>query len=199
MLVVSPLRRALDSAIDMWPEAFVPEVLEGTAGANVRVELWPSVRENITGCGDMGSSPRVLIEAYPHLWPQLVHLPDVWWTVPPELDYLPAEGDALMSVYMRDPEAFESCDEARMPDRLRNIAQSLADVPEELIVVVSHCNLIGLFTEYVGLTEMPSLRPGWWLRNCECREVEGLKLFQYEEREDPLKDGSDKRKKLLSK
>lgn len=196
LLVVSPLRRTLDTAMGIWPEAFLPDVLEGTAGANVRVQLWPSVRENMTGCGDMGSSPRVLIEAYPHLWPQLVRLPDVWWTLPPELDYLPAEGEAMMSVYAKDPEAFESCDEAGMHERLRSIAQSLADAPEELIVVVSHCNLIGLFTEYVGLTEMPSLRPGWWLRNCECREVEGLKLYRYE---DPSKEGSDKRKNLLSK
>merc|ERR1719245_1868422 len=97
----------------------------------------------------------------------------------------------MMSVYMRDPEAFESCDEAATHDRLRNLAQSFAEVPEELIVVVSHCNLIGLFTDYVGLTEMPSLRPGWWLRSCECREVEGLKLYQHD---DASKEGADKRK-----
>lgn len=196
LLVVSPLRRALDTASAIWPEAFLPEVLEGTADTNVRVELWPSVRENITGCGDMGSSPRVLIERYPHLWPQLVRMPDVWWTVPKELDYLPAEGEAMMSVYMRDPEAFESCDELGMPERLRGIAQSMAEAQEELIVVVSHCNLIGLFTEYVGLTEMPSLRAGWWLRNCECREVEGLKLYHHE---DASKEGAEKRKKWVTK
>lgn len=184
-LLVSPLRRALDTAAGVWPEAFfqgaasADSTVAADGGSNVRLEIWPALRETISGMDDLGSSPRVLMENYPHLWPQLISLPDVWWTVPSDLQYLPADGDAMREVYMRDPDAFEDAEDAVIHGRLQALARSLAQVPEELVVVVSHCDLVGQLTQLLGLTEGPSFRPGWWLSNCECRVADGLKLLQH--------------------
>ncbi|CAE7732894.1 HCN4 [Symbiodinium sp. CCMP2592] len=49
LLLSSPLRRALDTAAGIWPEAF--QAGEGT------FEIWPELREVVTGCDDLGSTP----------------------------------------------------------------------------------------------------------------------------------------------
>lgn len=172
LLLVSPLRRALDTAAGAWPEAFFHQ-----APDEARVEVWPDLRETITGCDDLGSSPAKLKEAYPHLAQQLVDLPPVWWSVPENLQELSPEGEAMREAYIQDPEAFEDADEAALDARLEALVRGLAMAPERLVVVVAHCELIGHLTRRLGLGKEEKGAPsGWWLRNCECRVAEHLQL-----------------------
>lgn len=185
LLVVSPLRRALDTAAGAWPEAFFrgagSDSLGGSMETNgVRIEVWPELREAVCGCDDLGTSPRGLAVAYPHLAAQFARLPEVWWTVPADLRHLPADGDAMREAYIRDPQAFEDAEDAAMDSRLQALSLRLGSVPEEQVVVVAHCNLIGQLTELLGLNEARddgSRRGGWWLGNCECRIAEALEVW----------------------
>jgi len=177
-LLVSPLRRALDTAIGMWPEAFAGQAAEA------RVEVWPELREVVTGCDDLGTSASALRREYPQLGPQLAGLPEVWWTVPPSLRHLSGDGDDMRQAYRRDPDAFEEADEAAFEDRLDALVRRLSDSPERLLVVVAHCDLIGRLTRRLGLesessdsSDSSGSQPGgWWLRNCECRAASDLDL-----------------------
>ncbi|CAE7689011.1 HCN4 [Symbiodinium necroappetens] len=165
LLLSSPLRRALDTAAGIWPEAF--QAAEGT-----RFEIWPELREVVTGCDDLGSTPKQLQFAFPHLHAQLGSLPEVWWTIPPAYQDVPLDGDDLRNAYQKDPDAFEAADEAIFAGRVAQLLEKLASVKEDRIVVVAHCDLIGELTEQMGLTEKKKsgkLRKGWWLSNCECR------------------------------
>lgn len=193
LLLSSPLRRALDTAAGVWPEVFLQEA--GGADGGTRFEIWPALREMITGCDDLGTSPKGLLQSYPRLQPQLAGLPDVWWTVPEELQHLAADGEAMRDAYIKDPDAFEDADDALGEERLELVIDSLRRVPEELVVVVAHCNLIGQLTEKLGLDEPKdgaTRRTGWWLKNCECRVAAGLDLGSPSEPGDPGR----KRKKL---
>ncbi|CAE7313782.1 HCN4 [Symbiodinium natans] len=172
LLLSSPLRRALDTAAGIWPEAF--HVEEGT-----RFEIWPELREVVTGCDDLGSTPRQLHGAYPHLAALLSTLPEVWWTIPPAYRDVPVEGDALRDAYQNDPDAFEEADEAAFPARVAELLRKLASVREDRVVVVAHCDLIGELTEQMGLKEKKAsgkIRKGWWLSNCECRLLPGFEF-----------------------
>lgn len=165
LLLSSPLQRALDTAAGLWPSRFfAPARAE-------RLEVWPELREVITGCDDLGSTPQRLLEKYPHLQ-QLNLLPEVWWTVPTAYQDLPADGDAMKDAYMDDRDAFEEADEAVFDSRVELLIAKLAAVPESKLVVVAHCDLIGQLTKKMGLKEKKSsggFRKGWWLSNCECR------------------------------
>ncbi|CAE7656186.1 HCN4 [Symbiodinium sp. CCMP2456] len=159
LLLSSPLRRALDTAAGIWPEAF--QAAEGT-----RFEIWPELREVVTGCDDLGSTPKQLQFAFPHLHAHLGSLPEVWWTIPPAYQDVPLEGDDLRNAYQKDPDAFEAADEAIFAGRVAQLLEKLASVKEDRIVVVAHCDLIGELTEQMGLTEKKKsgkLRKGWWL------------------------------------
>jgi len=165
LMLSSPLQRALDTAAGLWPQCFA-------AG---RLEIWPELREVVTGCDDLGSTPEKLLRKYPHLH-QLSHLPEIWWTVPKAYQDLPPDGDAMRDAYKNDPDAFEEADEALFDSRVELLISKLAAVPERKIVVVAHCDLIGSLTEKMGLKEKSEKKPGgfrkgWWLRNCECRMV----------------------------
>jgi len=126
----------------------------------------------VTGCDDLGSTPKQLQLAFPHLEAQLGCLPEVWWTIPTAYQDVPLDGDDLRNAYQKDPDAFEAADEAIFAGRVAQLLEKLASVKEDRIVVVAHCDLIGELTEQMGLTEKKKsgkLRKGWWLSNCECR------------------------------
>merc|ERR1719330_451552 len=171
LLLSSPLRRALDTAHGVWPEAFAPGA---TVGRPARLEIWPELREVVTGCDDLGTGARALASQYPHLAPHLAELPEVWWTVPDEFRRLPSEGDAMRAAYIEDEAAFEGADEALLGERLEAVITRLGQVPEKLIVIVAHCDLIGKLTRRLGLAE--GGRKGFWLKNCECRVVENVEV-----------------------
>lgn len=174
LLLSSPLRRALDTAAGLWPKAFF--------GSEGRLEVWPELREVVTGCDDLGSTPQQLLETYPHLSEQLQSLPEIWWTVPHVYKDLPGDGDDMRLAYKRDPDAFEDADEAIFEQRLEVLLRKLSAVSEQKLVVVAHCDLIGHLTEKMGLKERKGcgFRKGWWLRNCECRLLQDFDFANYE-------------------
>mmetsp|Transcript_54203 Transcript_54203/g.150796 ORF Transcript_54203/g.150796 Transcript_54203/m.150796 type:complete len:277 (-) Transcript_54203:320-1150(-) len=185
LLLSSPLRRALDTTAGVWPQAFWQEAGGGTDAT--RFEIWPALREVVTGCDDLGTSPKELLQSYPHLKSQLAVLPDVWWTVPENMKHLPADGEAMREAYIQDPDAFEDADDALIEQRLDLIIDSLTRVPEEYVVIVAHCDLIGQLTGRLGLDTpkgQKRSRSGWWLKNCECRMAERLLLVSPSEVED---------------
>ncbi|CAJ1421766.1 unnamed protein product [Effrenium voratum] len=168
LLLSSPLQRALDTAAGIWPDAFYHKA--------ARLEVWPELREVVTGCDDLGSTPQQLLWKYPHLAEKLRLLPEVWWTLPKSFQEISPDGDALRDAYRSDPDAFEDADEAIFEERLEQLVEKLAAVPERKVVVVAHCDLIGNLTQKLGLKEPKGSRKGWWLRNCECRM---LRDFQF--------------------
>lgn len=169
VVLSSPLRRALDTAHGVWPEALSPST---AAGCHSRVEIWPEIREVITGCDDIGTGAQALASEYPHLAPQLAALPDVWWSVPDECRRLPSDGEAMRAAYMENETAFEDADESVLGERLEAAIMRLGQVPEALIVIVAHCDLIAKLTRRLGLAR--GGRNGIWLRNCECYVAENV-------------------------
>lgn len=184
LMASSPLKRALYTASEVWPEAFWQGAAgeEGDRGTceNVRFEIVPELREVITGCDDLGSTPGELRGLFPHLGRQLGALPTVWWSVPEECRHLSPEGGAMREAYGDCPEPWEDADEEGLEERLEHAIEHVAEAPEQFVVLVAHCDLIRSLTKKLGLTE--GGRKGWSLKNCECRLAEGVELRAASER-----------------
>lgn len=168
-VVVSPLRRALETALLARPTA---------AG---HMDVWPELREVISGCDDIGSTASELqtcelaMRACGPNATCLAELDEIWWTVPAELASSALTADTALETYRAHEELFEDTDEQGLPERLEAIVRKLAAVQEETIVVVAHCDLIGNLTERLGLRDRKKW--GWWLRNAEVRLARRIELL----------------------
>lgn len=167
-VVASPLRRALETALLAMP------------WASGRIEVWPEIRECISGCDDIGTPASELracelaIQACGPGAKCLAELEEIWWTVPQELAGSLSAGEEMFKAYSENEELFEEADEQALPERLEAIVHRLAAVEEEVVVIVAHCDLIRELTEHLGLRQ--GSRPGWSLRNAEARVARKVRL-----------------------
>eukprot|EP00466_Bigelowiella_natans_P021316 jgi/Bigna1/82950/fgenesh1_pg.99_\ len=180
----SPLSRAMHTALLTCPQ------FKG------RVQLWPELREVITGCDDIGTPASELKASKlarevcgASLATQLRDIPDVWWTVPKKIERESMSGagskdgsDDIVELYKNNETAFSKADKASLGERTSAIISRLAKLKESVIIVVSHYDLIGSLTEKIGLVEDTETYghgfdlPGWWLGNAEVRVAEDIDI-----------------------
>ena len=132
LLVSSPLRRALDTAMAVQGEQFniALTAADGAAGAAqppplpLPVLVSALCSEVVDTSADIGSAPSELQSRYPQL--SFAHLPQVWW-------------------YCRDeqrPRDIHDEPPARVEQRVAAFLEELWQRPERCIVVVSHSSFI---------------------------------------------------------
>ena len=130
LLVVSPLRRALDTALAVMGQA-VPAAGQqaqraDSAGSTYPLPVYvsPLCTEVVDTSADIGSSPAVLSSAYPGL--SFSHLPTAWWY----------HKDAAHPIAIHDEP------KERVAHRVSSFLQWLCRREESCIVVVSHSSFI---------------------------------------------------------
>jgi broad specificity phosphatase PhoE len=129
LLVSSPLRRALDTAMAVQGEQFNIALTADGAAATAQPLPLPVLvsalcSEVVDTSADIGSSPSQLSSRYPQL--SFSHLPDVWW-------------------YCRDeqrPRDIHDEPPARVEQRVAAFLEELWQRPERCLIVVSHSSFI---------------------------------------------------------
>ena len=122
LLVVSPLKRAIDTALAVMGQAVPPAAAATAYPLPVYVSALCS--EVLDTSADIGSSPQQLHSAYPLL--DFSHLPDAWW-------------------YHSDPKQPRAVTDEppqRVAHRVSEFLQWLCERPEAAVIVVSHSSFI---------------------------------------------------------
>jgi len=171
LLVSSPFRRAVQTALLVWPEAFSPD-------SDIRYEVAPEVREFMCGIDDIGSPRGSLQAEFPHLHSAFDRLPEIWWSMPAGIVRDGGLGDDVIQAFATNPTLFnfsdwgvwdgepvvkhkdlnivdyagrkmlmgKLCPGARLhTPRIASAMAYLARQPEHYIVVVSHGAFISAF------------------------------------------------------
>lgn len=110
LIVTSPLTRAIQTTLGLF----------GDHPSAPRIHVECLHREHLESSCDVGRSPAVLLEDFPHL--SFEHLDEVWWHNEGEQD---ARGFVI-----EPPHVFE--------DRVERFRSWLGERPERLIAVVGH-------------------------------------------------------------
>jgi len=175
-VVSSPLTRALHTALLARPQA-APAI-----------EVWPELREVISGFDDIGTPASALrstaiAQQASGGSESLGALDEVWWTVPARLNRKRARDTAgqpgleVLEMYKANKAAFvRACEEA-LPARLDAIVQRCSEVPAKTIVIVAHSDLLIPLTRRLGLRDEADADPrGWEFRNAQVRVAASLRL-----------------------
>ncbi|PRP81838.1 fructose-2,6-bisphosphatase [Planoprotostelium fungivorum] len=125
LIVCSPLSRAIQTTFIAFDKriAFTPLI------------ILPDIRERVTGCDDLGSTPSELTNKFPSV--SFDHLQNIWWYTngPPEETDPNASKERFIAKPFQEPhDMFLS--------RVEDFRLWMAKRKERCVVVVGHCDFI---------------------------------------------------------